>query len=93
MWVLCWSLFWYALLYSFRVCNHLDKEERASCFPFIVFWMSCYCKCPVALRHGAVGLQFVIVAFDDHTHLRLKIYNRGLFKSIYRSRSLSQLVS
>ena len=31
--------------------------------------MSCYCKCPVALPHGAVfGLQFVIVAFPDHTH-------------------------
>ena len=33
--------------------------------------MSCYCKCPVAFPHGAVGgLQFVIVVFPDHTHLR-----------------------
>ena len=32
--------------------------------------MSYYCKCPVALPHGAVGgLQFVIVVFLDHTHL------------------------
>ena len=29
--------------------------ERAGWFAFIVFWMSCYCKCPVALRHDAVG--------------------------------------
>ena len=31
--------------------------------------MSCYCECPVALSHGAVGfLQFVIVVFPDHSH-------------------------
>ena len=39
---------------SFLVCNHLDEKERAGCFAFIVFLMSCYCKCPVALPHGAV---------------------------------------
>ena len=22
----------------FKFCNHLDKEERAGCFAFIVFW-------------------------------------------------------
>ena len=64
-----WSLFWYALLMSFLVCNYLDEEERAGCFAFIVFWMSCHCKCPVALPHGVpwVGLQCVIVVFPDHT--------------------------
>ena len=40
---------------SFLVCNHLDEEDRASCFAFIVFWMSCYCKCPVALPNGAMN--------------------------------------
>ena len=44
---------------SFLVFNHLDEEVRAGCFAFIVFWMSCYCKCPVALPHGAVGLSAV----------------------------------
>ena len=39
-------LFWF--------CNHLDEEERADCFGFIVFQMSCYCKCFMALPHGAV---------------------------------------
>ena len=41
-------------LCPFYFCNHLDEKERAGCFAFIVFWMSCYCKCPVALHHGAV---------------------------------------
>ena len=51
-------------------CNYLDEEERAGCFVFIVFRMSCYCKRPVALPRGAwVGLQFVIVVFPDHIHL------------------------
>ena len=29
---------------------------RAGCFALILFgWMSCYCKCPLALPHGAVA--------------------------------------
>ena len=40
---------------SFLVFNHLDEEERASCFAFIVFRMSCYCKFPVDLPHDVVG--------------------------------------
>ena len=39
--------------------NHIDEEERISCVYFIVFWMSCYCKCPVALSHGAMGWSAV----------------------------------
>ena len=47
------------------------KRERAGCFAFIVFWVSCYCKCSVALLTVPwVGLQYVIVFFPDHTHLR-----------------------
>ena len=37
--VLCWSLFWYALLY---VHSNFDEEEKAGCFAFIFFRMSCY---------------------------------------------------
>ena len=40
-------------------CFHLDEEERAGCFAFIVFWMSCYCNCPVALPHRPVGWSAV----------------------------------
>ena len=42
-------------LYPFKVCNHLDEEETTGCLAFIVFWESCYCKCPVALPHGPMG--------------------------------------
>ena len=44
---------------SFLVSNHLDKEERASCFASFVLWMFCYCKCSVALHYGAVGWSAV----------------------------------
>ena len=37
----------------------INKKERAGCFAFIVFGMSCYCKCPVALPHVAVGWSAV----------------------------------
>ena len=50
--VLCWSLFWYALLYALPSFAN-DKEERADCFDFIVYWMFCYRS--AALPHGAVG--------------------------------------
>ena len=46
-------------LYPFLFCNHLGEEERAGCSAFIVFYMFCYCKCPVALLHGAVGWSAV----------------------------------
>ena len=52
---LCWSLFVCITLCPFEVCNHLDEEERTGCFAFIVFWISCYCKCSVALPHSASG--------------------------------------
>ena len=53
---LCFAMHYFV---SFQVYNHLDEEERAGCFAFIVFWMSCYCKYPVALPHGAVGWSAV----------------------------------
>ena len=40
-------------------CNHLDKEERADCFAFIVLWISCYCNWPVVLTHCAMGWSAV----------------------------------
>ena len=43
----------------YKIINDLDEEEEAGCFAFIVFWVSCYCKCPVALPHGAVGWSAV----------------------------------
>ena len=51
MGVLCLSLFCFVLL----CVLHLEDEERAGCFAFIVLQMSCYCKYHVTLPHGAVG--------------------------------------
>ena len=28
---------------SFLVCNHLNEEDRAGCFPLFVFLLSCDC--------------------------------------------------
>ena len=39
-------------LRPFEVCNHLEEEEKACCFAFIVLQMSCYCS--VAFHHGAM---------------------------------------
>ena len=39
-------VFVFNTLCPFKFCNHLDEEkkrERADCFAFIVFQMSCYC--------------------------------------------------
>ena len=40
---------------SFLVLHHLEEEERAGCFAFIVLRISCCCKCSVTLPHGAMG--------------------------------------
>ena len=40
---------------SFLVFNHLEEEERAGCFAFVVIRMSCYCICSGVLHYGAVG--------------------------------------
>ena len=47
------------IVLSFLFCNHLEEEERASYFAFIVLQMSCYCICFVTLTHGAVGWSAV----------------------------------
>ena len=39
--------------------NHLEEEEKVDCFAIIVLQMYCYCKCSVALPHGAVGWSAV----------------------------------
>ena len=46
-------------LCPFQFCNHLDEEERAACLGFIVFRMSCCCKCSVTLPYSAVGCSVV----------------------------------
>ena len=46
-------------LCPFWFCNHLEEEERAVCFAFIVLRMCCYCKCSVTLPNGAVDWSAV----------------------------------
>ena len=69
-----WSLFWYALLYVLSSFEIILTRKRAGCFAFIVLWVSCYCKSPLALPHSAFG-QFVIVIFPDRTDFF--IHNTG----------------
>ena len=53
----------FVLLYisccPFWFFNYLGEEGGAGCLPFIIFLMSCYCKCPVALSHSGVGWSAV----------------------------------
>ena len=37
----------------------VSREERAGCLTLIVLLVSWWCKCPVALPHGNVGLSAV----------------------------------
>ena len=54
---------------SFLVLQLCLRGRVAGCVACIVFWMSCYCKCPVALPAiSRVVLQFVNKVFPDHTH-------------------------
>ena len=57
---------------SFLFCNHLEEEEGAGCFAFIVLRMSRYHNCSLLfLTVPWDGLQCVLVVFPDHTHLLL----------------------
>ena len=44
-------------LCPYNFSNHLEEEEKAGRFSFIVLQMSC--KCSVALPHGAMGWSTV----------------------------------
>ena len=57
--VLCWPLFWYALHYVLSSFAIILMRKRELIALLLVFWMSCYCKCPVALPQGAVGWSAV----------------------------------
>ena len=46
-------------LCPFFFCIHLEEDERAGCFAFIVLLMFSYCKCSVTLPHGAFGWSAV----------------------------------
>ena len=61
MWGFCvWSLFCYSLFNTHSSFgNHIDEQDRASCFTLILLLMSCDCKCSDALPDGAVGWSAV----------------------------------
>ena len=58
MGVLCLSLFCYALRYVYSKYIIILTRMR-ELITLLVFWMSCYCKCFVALPHDAVGRSAV----------------------------------
>ena len=47
-------------LCPFKLNNHIEEEERASYFAFIVLRMPYYCKCCMTLPRGAVGRSSVL---------------------------------
>ena len=71
MGVLCWSLFWYVLLYVLsRLKNILMRKRKL--FALLLLSFGCLATVNVTwffLTVPWVGLQFVIVVFPDHTHL------------------------
>ena len=57
--VLYLSLFCNALLCVLSSFAVILKRKRVGCFASIVLRMCCYCKCCVALPHGAVSWSAV----------------------------------
>ena len=56
IWGFCFCLcFGVHYVVPFLVLNHLEEEERAGSFAFIVLRISCYCKCSVAFPHDVVS--------------------------------------
>ena len=45
---------------SFLVLQHLNEEERAGCFAFIVLQVSCYCKCSVVSPYHTHYFFFIV---------------------------------
>ena len=46
-------------LCPFKLCSHLDGEDRAGCFTLFVFLVSCDCNGSVDILHDAVGWSAV----------------------------------
>ena len=72
LWGFCVCLFGMHYFVSFLVYNHLEDEEPAGCFAFVVLPSECLVTVYVLwlfLTVPWVGLQCVIGVFPDHTHL------------------------
>ena len=44
-------------LFLFLICNHLSDDEKAGCFAFLVFLLSCNCLFSVSHPKGSIGLS------------------------------------
>ena len=62
--VLCFSLFFYALLCVYSSFAIILKRKRK-----LVTLLLLSNRCIVAIKVPWVGLQYVIVLFPDHSHL------------------------
>ena len=74
---LCFSMHCFM---SFLVLQSSWRGRESWLLCFIVFWMYCYCGCPVALLHSAMGLvcglwlwYFLILP----TYFLLRLYTNG----------------
>ena len=62
------------LLYNANI-NNIDFQHLSWLLCFIVVYMSCYCKCSVALPHGAVSRSAMChVAFVDRTDFLVRMF-------------------
>ena len=72
VWILCSDLVLFAVvcvLLSLAII--LMGEERARCFSFAVFLISCRCFRSLTFTHLAMGfyINYVILTMHGHTHL------------------------
>ena len=50
-------------LCPFKLCNHLEEEERAGCFAVIVLRMSCYCNVTDKIGHKSLYESSHLILF------------------------------
>ena len=49
---LCFGMYYFI---SFVVLQSSREGREPNCFAFIVFWVSCYFKCRLAINHSVIG--------------------------------------
>ena len=75
MGVLCWTLFWYAILYVLSRFSIILVRKR-ELVALLLLSFGCLVTVNVLwlfLTVPCVSLQFVIVVYPDHTHLFLGV--------------------
>ena len=88
MGVMCWSLFWYALLYVFSSFSIIlmRKRELVDLLLLSFGWFVTVNVLWLFLSVSWVGLQCINVVFPNHTHLLLYCTCIDMFGKVHKNK-------